>query len=192
MLFPSDQERLTEKENTVIRPFSINNSETRRGRRVMALVAMDKERGIGLNGTLPWRLREDMAHFKATTMGHPVIMGRRTWESLPKRPLPGRRNIVISRNYAYDAPGAEVFSGVEDAVAACEGAETPVIIGGAQIYSSAMHLITDLIVTRVDMVSEADTFFPELDSTQWSITEESEPMTSVDGITYSFVTYRRQ
>lgn len=181
-----------EKESAGIHPFSTYNSETRRGRRVMALVAMDKEGGIGRGGALPWRLREDMAHFKASTMGHPVIMGRRTWESLPKRPLPGRRNIVVSHNYAYEASGAEVFSSVDDAVASCEGAEVPVIIGGAQIYASAMRYITDLIVTRVDMVSDADTFFPELNPAEWSVTEESDTMVSENGIGYSFVTYRRQ
>ncbi|MDE6340155.1 MAG: dihydrofolate reductase, partial [Muribaculaceae bacterium] len=89
------------------------NSEVARLRSVTAIVAMARDNAIGRAGSLPWRLPEDMAHFKAFTMGHPIIMGRKTWESLPKRPLPGRRNIVVSRSPLYEAEGAEVFPSVE-------------------------------------------------------------------------------
>lgn len=101
---------------------------------VTLVVAYAANRTIGLNNTLPWRLPGDLAHFKRTTLGRPTIMGRKTWESLG-RPLPGRRNIVISRNAAYDAPGAEVFASLEAALVACPDQDAVCVIGGAQIYA---------------------------------------------------------
>lgn len=192
-LFPSDSDSISEKDINQTVPFSTFNSTTSRPRRLMAIVAMAKDRAIGLNGSMPWRLPEDLAHFKATTMGHPVIMGRKTWESLPARPLPGRRNIVISRNAGYHAGEVEVFPSVEDAIAACDTAEMPVIIGGAQLYNSALPYCTDIIITEIDTtVPDADTYFPPLSDSDWQMVSVSEPATSKTGFSYRFVTYRRK
>ncbi len=120
-------------------------------------------------------------------------MGRKTWESLPRRPLPGRRNMVVSANSGYVAEGAEVFGSVEMAIAACPASETPVIIGGASIYKTALPYCTDIIVTQVDTtVPDADTFFPELSQEEWKISECSEWMTSVKGLKYRFVSFSRK
>lgn len=178
---------------TRLTPFSLYNSDTLRPREVWSIVACGHERAIGVAGAIPWRLREDMKHFKEQTMGHPVIMGRKTWESLPKRPLPGRRNIVVTRNAGYDASGAEVTGSIEEAIAACPLSEIPVIIGGEQIYRQALPYCTRVIVTRVDVeVPDADAFFPELSSDEWGCEEEGEILVSENGIHYRFVTYMRK
>lgn len=105
-LYPSDPDMISEKNIEGAIPFSTFNSESRRLRRLKAIVAMANDRAIGRQGTLPWHLPEDLAHFKATTLGNPIVMGRKTWESLPRRPLPGRRNMVVSANSGYVAEGA--------------------------------------------------------------------------------------
>src|SRR5688572_33333734 len=107
---------------------------------------------IGYHNTLPWRLPEDMAHFKATTMGCPVIMGRKTWDSLPPkfRPLPGRTNIVITRQPDWAAPGALRASTIEEAVALCGNADVAWVIGGAEIYRAAVPLAHGAVVTEID------------------------------------------
>jgi dihydrofolate reductase len=192
-LFPSDSDSISEKDISQSVPFSTFNSSTSRLRPLIAIVAMAKDRSIGRNGSIPWRLPEDMAHFKSTTMGHPIIMGRKTWESLPKRPLPGRRNIVISRNADYKAEGAEVFPAIEDAIAACELTESPVIIGGSQLYHSALPYCTELIITEIDTtIPDADTHFPDLDKNDWQMVSASEPSISKTGLLYRFVIYRRK
>lgn len=189
-LFPSHTDVISEKDSRNSIPFSMFNSEIARTRPVTAIVAIAHNNAIGRAGTLPWRLPEDMAHFKAFTMGHPVIMGRKTWESLPKRPLPGRRNIVISRSPLYEAEGAEVFPSVEDAIAACPAADTPVVIGGAQIYATAFPFCSKIVVTEIDTdIPDADTFFPSIDPMIWSRKEDSEALTSKTGLRYRFVTY---
>ena len=118
---------------------------------------------IGDGGGIPWRIPEDMAHFKATTAEHPVIMGRKTWDSLPAkfRPLPGRRNIVVTRNASWTTDGAESAPSVADAVALTSG--SPVwIIGGGEIYRSALSIATHLEVTEVDLDISGDTVAPEI------------------------------
>ncbi|MGF0308759.1 dihydrofolate reductase [Rhodococcus sp. IEGM1428] len=118
---------------------------------------------IGDGGGIPWRVPEDMAHFKATTAEHPVIMGRKTWDSLPAkfRPLPGRRNIVVTRNSSWCEDGAENASSVADAVARV-GDDPVWIIGGGEIYRSAMSIATHLEVTEVDLDVDGDTSAPEI------------------------------
>ena len=124
------------------------------------VVAMDARRGIGLHGGLPWRLKEDLALFKRLTMGHPILMGRRTWESLG-RALPGRQNIVLTRTPGYCAEGALVLSRVE-ALAEVELQDAEVmVIGGAQIYTQLLPQMSKLYVSEVAGTHEADTFFPE-------------------------------
>jgi len=193
VVFPSDSSSITEKDIKEAIPFSTFNSETSRPRQLLAIVAIAADRAIGRNGSMPWKLPEDMAHFKATTMGHPVIMGRKTWESLPKKPLPGRRNIVVTGNKGYEATGAETFRSVEAAVAACAPVELPVIIGGSQLYASALPLCTRLIITEINTtVPDADTHFPALDENKWFMTECSEWLISKSGLEYRFVTYSRK
>lgn len=114
------------------RPFSTYNSRDSRLRPVNAIVAMGRDRSIGINGDVPWHIREDLRHFKALTSGHPVIMGRATWESLPKRPLPGRLNIVVTRNPDYVAEGAQTAPSIEAALQLCPVGDVPFIIGGGQ------------------------------------------------------------
>ncbi len=182
-----------EKNTDSLQSIAMFNSEIAKGRQVIAIVAMANGGAIGRAGSLPWRLPEDMAHFKAFTMGHPIIMGRKTWESLPKRPLPGRRNIVISRSPLYEAEGAEVFPSVEAAIASCPASETPVIIGGAQIYVAAFPFCSKIVVTEIDTdIPDADTFFPEISPAEWTRTEDSERLTSKTGLNYRFVTYSKK
>lgn len=141
------------------------------------IVAQARNRVIGSSGTLPWRLKDDMAFFKATTMGAPVIMGRKTWESFPKRPLPGRENIVLTRDWDYDAAEARVYSSfpaamnAARAIAAREGKEEAFVIGGAEIYALALPFADRIYLTEVDAEIEGDTLFPELDLRQWRAQE---------------------
>lgn len=138
-------------------------------------------------GALPWHLPEDLKHFKEMTSGHPIIMGRKTWESLG-RPLPNRRNIVITRQSHYQATGAEVFTGLPEALAAV-GDAIAFVIGGAELYRQALPLAATLIITEVGIDAVGDTVFPEIDQ-GWCETAR-EPHTSATGLPYSFVTYQR-
>ena len=138
-------------------------------------------------GALPWHLPEDLKHFKETTSGHPIIMGRKTWESLG-RPLPNRRNMVITRQRDYDAPGAEVFGGLSEALTAI-GDATAFVIGGAELYRQALPLAATLIITEVGFDAAGDTVFPEID-TGWNEVSR-EPHLSAAGLPYAFVTYQR-
>lgn len=193
ILYPTSNELDRDGDQTRLSPFSLYNSDTLRQRAVWCVVAMGRDRSIGRQGGIPWHIREDLKRFKALTLGHPVIMGRKTWESLPKRPLPGRRNIVVTRNEAYQAPGAETAPSVEAAVAMCRPAEEPVIIGGEQVYRQALPYCTRLYVTAVDTeVPDADAFFPGLSPEEWVRVEETEPQATPDGIGFSYVTYTRK
>ena len=190
ILFPSDPDKISEKDILHLHPFSTYNSNTSRHRELWAIVAMNRDNAIGRNGDLPWHIPEDMRHFKELTMGHPIIMGRKTWESIPRRPLPGRRNIVISRNPDYYAEGAEVFCSLEEAVDACR--EVPFIIGGAQIYEKAVPFCSKVFITMVDSpADDADAFFPPLSEAEWKVAEESDFFTSKTGVNYKFITMAR-
>lgn len=157
-----------------------------------AIVAMGRNNEIGLRGGMPWHLPEDLRHFKETTMGHPVIMGRATWESIPRRPLPGRRNIVLSRNPEFAPEGAEVFGSVAEALAACRG-EQPMVIGGAAVYAQAMPLVGEVLVTRIDApFPEADRLFPNLHVCDWTLADHSDWLTSSTGLRYRFERYTRR
>lgn len=149
---------------------------------------------IGRDGALPWRLPEDLAHFREVTSGHSVIMGRRTWESLPARfrPLPGRRNLVISRRPGYRAPGAEVAGSLPKAVRSATAGDRSVwVIGGAQVYAEAQDLASVAAVTEVDVeVPDGDTFAPSLDG--WTLTSAGAWRTSTTGLRYRFLRYARQ
>lgn len=146
--------------------------------RLSIIVAITDDGAIGRGGDLVYRLRPDMRRFRSITMGHPVIMGRKTWESLPAGALPGRRNIVISRNPGYEAQGAEVFSSLEAALGAISPDEEAMVIGGAQIYRQAMPLADRLYLTRINAPAPgADTFFPEIDPARWAETDPGEQQT---------------
>lgn len=156
------------------------------------VVAIAKNRVIGRDNQLPWHLPEDLAHFKAVTLGHPVLMGRKTWESLPPRfrPLPGRRNIVITRQAGYEAPGAEVAASVQAALALAGESDVVCCIGGAEIFAATLPLADTLEVTEVDLEPEGDTWFPVIAPAEWRETAR-EAHLAQSGIGYAFVTYTR-
>ena len=129
------------------------------------IVGLARNRGIGLRGALPWHVPEDLKRFKALTMGHAIIMGRKTHESIGKA-LPGRRNLVVTRGCATFA-GCEIVSSLEAALRLVEGDALPFIIGGAQLYAEALPKVTHLFLMQLDRDVEADTFFPELEGSAW-------------------------
>ncbi len=130
------------------------------------IVARARNGVIGKGNAMPWHLPADLAHFKRTTLGRPVIMGRRTWESLG-RALPGRRNIVVSRTPAFAAPGAEVAPSLAEAWRLVAGSEEAFVIGGAQLYGQALPDADRIYLTEVEGEVEGDTFFPEPDPADW-------------------------
>lgn len=142
--------------------------------RVSAVVAASDNNVIGKDGGLPWHVSSDLKLFKEITMGKPVIMGRRTWESLPKQPLPGRRNIVITRNPDYAAEGADVAGSIHEALAMCEGEPEVSIIGGGQVYEQAMDRTDRIYLTRIHLTVDGDTFLPELPENEWQQVERRE------------------
>lgn len=153
------------------------------------IVAYSTNRAIGRDNALPWKLPGDLAHFKRSTLGHPIIMGSKTWDSLG-RPLPGRSNIVISRNPDFSAAGAILAPTLEAAVAACGDIDEAFVIGGAQIYAQALPLARRVLATEVHADVEGDAFFPLLPSFQWKETAR-EPQPAENGYDYDFVTYER-
>lgn len=153
------------------------------------VVATDAQRGIGIKNSLPWRLKEDMAHFKRTTVGHPVIMGRKTFESIG-RPLPNRRNIVITRNPDWQHQDVEAVTSVDAALQLVEGVPA-CIIGGAQIYAETLPRTTRLVVTEIARTFNCDAFFPEIDANDWKEVTREQFHSQENGFDYAFVTYER-
>lgn len=164
--------------------------------RIGMIWAQAKGGAIGRDGTMPWHLPEDLAHFKTVTMGAPVIMGRRTWDSLPEafRPLPGRENVVVTRSLGFHAEGAHVAGSLTGALeytahTARDGIVW--IMGGGQLYREAMAVATELVVTHIDLdVPDADTFAPDIDA-GWRLESRSEPFISEGGLGYVFERYVR-
>ena len=146
---------------------------------------------IGIKGTLPWHLPEDMAHFKRTTMGCAVIMGRKTWDSLPSkfRPLPGRLNVVVTRQNNWHADGAVRADSLAHAAALCPADRDVWVIGGAEIYAQALLLATTAVVTEIDADFDGDAFAPQF-GPQWTKTAGL-PQVSSTGLKFSFATYRQ-
>jgi len=157
--------------------------------RIFLIAAVAKNGVIGASGKLPWHLPEDLKHFKKLTLGHPVIMGRRTWESLGK-PLPGRENIVVSRKPGFEAPEASVAATLEAAVALCTGEPVAFVIGGAQIYAAALPLADGIVLTEIHEDYEGDTHFPHWERTAWHLAQK-ESHTSSAGVRFDFVLYER-
>lgn len=153
------------------------------------IVAIDAQRGIGLNNALPWRLPEDLAFFKRTTTGHPIIMGRKTFDSIGK-PLPNRRNIVITRNPDWRHEGVEAVGSLEEA-ARLAGEGQAFVIGGAQIFAEALPRVQRLIVTEIEKTFACDTFLPLIDPAQWRETAREKHHSEANDCDFSFVTYER-
>ena len=152
-------------------------------------IARDRNGVIGKDGALPWRLKTDLANFRAVTMGKPVIMGRKTWESLPKKPLPGRTNIVITRQAQWQADGAVRAASLHEALQQAPEGQMVWVIGGAQIYAEALPLADRLEVTEIDQDFDGDAYAPALDG-QWAESARSRHV-STNGLPFSFVTYVR-
>lgn len=163
------------------------------GRPEIVLIAAVARNGvIGRDNRLPWRLKADLQHFRALTLGHPLLMGRKTWDSLG-RPLPGRRNIVISRNPDFQAAGAEILPSIETALAAVDGSERVFVIGGAEIYRQLMPCADRLLLTEVWTEVEGDAHFPPIDGARFT-EERREPHEADAGNEhdFDFVEYRRR
>lgn len=169
---------------------------------IIAIVARDG--AIGRGGDQPFHIRDDFRRFKALTLGHPIIMGRRTFQALPGGALPGRRNIVVTRSASWNAPGVETAPSLEAAIALARNRQTDsqpttenpdeiFIIGGGEIYRQALPLADTLYLTEVNAdVPDADTFFPDIDPSDWRPAEISPAFTDPrSAVTYRFATYRR-
>ena len=155
--------------------------------RVSVIVAADERGGIGRAGRLPWHLPEDLQRFKRLTMGKPIVMGRRTWESLG-RPLPGRHNIVVSRQPGVVEDGATLVASLDEALRAAGDVPEVCVIGGAEIYRIALPLAEEIHLTRVHSLVDADTFFPTLDAAEWEeLGREDHPADARHAYPYSFI-----
>lgn len=166
--------------------------------KIIIIAARSTEGVIGKNNGLPWRLPADLQHFKKHTLGHPIIMGRKTWDSLG-RALPDRRNIVISRTPNFSPESAESFTSLEDAIAACKSSEKVFIIGGANVYEQALELADEMLITEVQIDVTGDAYFPEFDEEYWKITNLQEHPSAPDPKNpkqefpaHTFVTYSRR
>ncbi|MDP1622115.1 MAG: dihydrofolate reductase [Bacteroidales bacterium] len=159
---------------------------------IAIIVAIAENGAIGKNNDLLWHIPEDLKRFKRITSGHPVIMGKRTWESLPRRPLPNRRNIVITDIPGEVVEGAEMAYSIDEAIAKCEPDEENFIIGGASIYRQFLLVANRLYLTFVHKSFDADAFFPEIDFSQWKlISKEDFSANEVNDFAYSNETYDR-
>lgn len=159
---------------------------------IVLVLAMSDNGVIGDRGTIPWRIPEDMKRFKALTIGKPIIMGRRTWDSFPRKPLPGRSNIVITRDPSWRAPGAVTVHSLGEALekARSENPSEIAVIGGALIYNAALPLAARVELTEVHVTTSGDTHFPAFEKSAWRETAREEH-TTADGLRYSFVTLER-
>ncbi len=161
------------------------------GKKLTIVAAMAHNRAIGLRGGMPWHLPAELAHFKVTTMGRSLVMGRKTWESIG-RPLPGRQNIVITSDPSFEAPGCDVVHSLEEAIEVATSVEV-MIIGGGMLYRQALPLADRMVLTHIDSEAEADTWFPEWDEHEWvSITREHFAADHANGLAYDIVDYRRR
>lgn len=157
------------------------------------IVAYDAERGIGINNTLPWRLPEDLARFKRITTGHAIIMGRKTFESIG-RPLPGRRNIVLTRNINWQHDGVETVNSLQAALQLIDNINNTAeafVIGGSAIFTQALPLCNKLLITEIHRTLLCDTFFPIINNEVWQETEREAYHSDQNAFDYAFVTYKK-
>jgi len=155
--------------------------------RIYLVAAVAANGVIGIDGHLPWQLPEDLKHFKRLTLGHPVIMGRKTWESLGKA-LPGRENIVVTRTAGYAAPGASVANSLEAALALCAGEPVAFVMGGEGLFRESLPIAAGLVLTEIQRDYQGDTRFPAYDRSRWRETQR-EAHTGADGVRFDFVLY---
>jgi dihydrofolate reductase len=156
------------------------------------IVAMAKNCTIGVNNTLPWRCPEDLKHFKTLTMGHHMIMGRKTFDSIGK-PLPGRTTVVVTRNTDLSIAGCLIAHSLNEAIEACAGDEEIFIVGGAELYRQAVPVVDMLYITEIQQDVEGDAHFPEFDKSAWQeISREVRSQDTPQPLEYHFVTYRRK
>jgi dihydrofolate reductase len=153
---------------------------------IIIIVAAAENGVIGNNNTMPWSIKGNLAHFKEMTMGWPCVMGRKTWESIPKKPLPGRLNIIVSKTMtAENSPDVKIFSSLSSAIEYCAGYEKVFICGGESIYKQALPLADKIDFTLIRGQYEGDAFFPEIDSAVWKKTS------SIDFDDFSFISYSK-
>lgn len=167
----------------------MSHHASRRPPRLSLIAAVAANGVIGAQGKLPWRLPEDLRFFRAQTMGRPVIMGRRTWDSIGK-PLPGRANIVVTRRPRFAAPGAQVADSLDAALALCADADEAFVIGGAELYRAALPHADRLVLTEIRRDYDGDVAFPDWDRAQWRETRR-ESHAGSDGPAYDFACYER-
>lgn len=160
------------------------------GPRIYLVAAVASNGIIGANGQLPWHLPEDLKHFKRLTLGHPIIMGRRTWESLG-RALPGRENIVVTSQAGYRAEGAAVAASLEAALALCAGEPVAFVIGGYRLFADSLPIAAGIVLTEIHRDFEGDTTFPPFDRSLWRETQR-EAHAAADGTRFDFVLYERK
>lgn len=155
--------------------------------RIYLVAAVAANGVIGRQGKLPWHLPEDLKHFKRLTLGHPIIMGRRTWESLG-RLLPGREHIVVTRTPGYEAPGAAVANSLDAALALCAAEPIVFITGGQELFAESLPIAAGLVLTEIQREYEGDTWFPKFDRSHWRETQR-ERHVAADGTKFDFVFY---
>jgi dihydrofolate reductase len=159
--------------------------------RISIIVAYAANRVIGRNGKMPWHLSEDLKRFRRLTMGHHIVMGRKTWESIG-RLLPGRKHIIVSRKSGYDVPGAKVVDSLEAAIAAARDNSEIFVIGGGEIYPLVLPIADRILATEIDREYEGDTYFPELEEGKWRETVREIHEDAASGLRYRFVTLERR
>lgn len=157
--------------------------------KLSVIVAIAKEGVIGVDNTLPWHLPEDLKRFRALTMGHHIIMGRKTYDSLG-RLLPGRTTVIVTRNRDYQIEGALIANSLEQAIALCHNDDEVFLIGGAELYQAGLGLADKLYITEIDLAVTGDAHFPQLPIEQWRETAR-EAHVSEKGLKFSYVTYER-
>ena len=161
------------------------------GKTLTLVAAMARNRAIGLRGAMPWHLPAELAHFKVTTMGKSLVMGRKTWDAIG-RPLPGRQNIVVTRDRSLEARGCDLAYSLEEAVELAESTEV-MVIGGGSLYRQALPLAQRMVLTHIECDVEADTWFPEWDEAQWvPVSREHFASDGDDGLAYDIVEYERR
>ena len=160
--------------------------------RISLIVAMAKNRTIGANNMLPWRCPEDLKHFKALTMGHHIIMGRKTFDSIGK-PLPGRTTVVVTRDRSLKLPGCTVVNSLPSAIATCARDSQIFVVGGADIYAQTLNLADTLYITEIQKDVMGDAAFPEFDQSEWhEVSREIHRQETPELLEYHFVEYRRK
>lgn len=158
--------------------------------KLSSIVAIANNRVIGVDNTLPWHLPEDLKRFRALTMGHHIIMGRKTYDSLG-RLLPGRTTVIVTRNPNYKVEGALVANSLEAAIALCKGDDEAFLIGGAELYQDGLKLSNRLYITQIDLSVTGDAYFPEYSLNEWQeISREAH--VSEQGLSFNYVTYERR